>query len=149
MTLVRYSYPTTRFFTPAVGSFARSPWSGLEAEIDRLFETALTDFSAPATNRFPVDVFEDKDNAYVRAELPGINREELSVELVDGYLNLSAARKTTEEQAAESFSFARSIAVPDDVQADKVSATYDHGVLTVTLPKREEAKPKKIAIAVK
>jgi HSP20 family protein len=116
MRLVRYTYPTYRNLTPALGSFARSPWSGLETEIDRLFETALGDFSGTADTHFAVDLYEDKDNTYVRAELPGVNRDNINVEMVEDYL---------------------------------VAAAYEHGVLTVTLPKREEAKPKKITVAVK
>src|SRR5688572_17349913 len=76
MRIVRYSYPNSRQL--AAGSpFSRTPWSGLETEIDRLFETALGDFASDHTgaSRFPVDLFEDKDRTYVRAELPGVSRE--------------------------------------------------------------------------
>ena len=153
MTLVRYSYPSFRTLQPALAGFTRSPWSGLENEIDRLFENALTDFSATSPNRFPVDLYEDKDHTYVRAELPGVNREDINVEMVDGYLTINATRKTpaheTTGEAGESYSFTRSVSVSDEVQADKVAAAYENGVLTVTLPKREEAKPKKITVAVK
>lgn len=150
MRLVRYSYPSFRSVAP-VGNFQRSPWSGLESEIDRLFETAFTDLSRARPTQFPVDLYEDKDNTYVRAELPGIHRDDISVEMTDGYLTISAARKTKETggEAEESFSFSRAVSIADEVQADKVSATYENGVLTVTLPKREEAKPKKITVAVK
>jgi len=152
MRLVRYTYPSHRSLAPALGSFARSPWSGLETEIDRLFETALTDFGSPApVNRFPVDLYEDKDHTYVRAELPGVTRDDINVEVVDGYLTITAARKTptADGKGEESFSFSRSVSLNDTVHADKVSAAYENGVLTVTLPKREEAKPKKITVAVK
>lgn len=146
MRLVQYQ-PTHRLASPV---FARSPWVGLEGELDRLFTVALSDLAAPAT-RFPVDLYEDKDNTYVRAELPGVNRDDISVEVVDGQLTLTAARKTpaAEGQAEQSVSFSRTLALGDAVQADKVAAAYENGVLTVTLPKREEAKPKKITIAVK
>ena len=152
MKLVRYTYPNYRSLAPVLGSFARSPWSGLETEIDRLFETALGDFAGSATGpRFPVDLYEDKDNTYVRAELPGVNRDDINVEVVDGYLTITAARKTpaADGKGEESFSFSRSVSLNDAVQADKVGAAYENGVLTVTLPKREEAKPKKITVAVK
>jgi HSP20 family protein len=151
MRLVRYTYPNYRSsLLPSAGSFSRSPWSGLESEIDRLFETALTDFAAPAENRFPIDLYEDNDHLYVRAELPGVTREDINVEMVEDYLTIAATRKTKEEGAAEeSFSFSRSINIPSDVQANKVTAAYENGVLTVTLPKREEAKPRKVAITVK
>ena len=151
MRLVRYTYPTFRSVTPAFGRFQRSPWSGLENEINHLFENALSDFGGASANRFPVDLYEDKDNTYVRAALPGVNRDDINVEVTDGYLTLSASRKPTDgsDKSAESFSFSRAVSVPDDVQTDKINATYEHGILTVTLPKREEAKPKKVTVAVK
>ena len=151
MRLVRYHQPSYRTISPAWGSFARSPWAGLETEIDRLFDTALSDFSSAATNRFPVDIYEDKDNTYVRAELPGVTRDDINVEVVDGYLTIAATRKTpaTDGKGEASFSFSRSVTLSDEVEADKVSAAYENGVLTVTLPKREEAKPKKITVTVK
>ena len=152
MRLVRYNYPSFRTLVPASSGFQRSPWAGLESEIDRLFDTALSDFSGvSASTRFPADLFEDKDNVYVRAELPGVNRDDINVEMVDGYLTISATRKTAgdKEQGEESFSFSRSVTITEEIQTDKVVANYENGVLTVTLPKREEAKPKKISVAVK
>jgi HSP20 family protein len=151
MRLVRYTYPNYRSLAPTLGGFARSPWSGLETEIDRLFETALGDFVGTTDTRFPVDLYEDKDNTYVRAELPGVNRSDINVEMVEDYLTITATRKTpsAEGKGEESASFSRSISIPEAVQADKVSAAYENGVLTVTLPKREDAKPKKISVTVK
>lgn len=141
--LVRYSYPRGASLFPVYA--ANNPWSGLDSQVDRLFEAALADFAAPAlAPRFPVDLCEDKENTYVRAELPGVAREAISIEMIDGYLNLNATRK----QGDESVSFSRSLAIPAAVQADKVSATYENGVLTVTLPKQEKAKPRKIDISV-
>jgi len=152
MRLVRYSYPSFRSLAPVSGRFSPSPWSGLETEIDRLFASTLGDFAglAAPTARVPVDLYEDKDNTYVRAELPGVNRDDIGVEVVDGYLNIAAARKTPAagDQAEQSFTFNRSLQLNEEVQADKVAAAYENGVLTVTLPKREEAKPKKITVAV-
>lgn len=151
MRLVRYTYPSFRSVAPSFGGLTRSPWSGLESEIDRLFETALSDFGPTSGQRFPVDLYEDKDNTYVRAELPGINRDDINVEMTDGYLTITAARKTpaTADAAEESFSFSRAVSIAEEVDTAKVSAAYENGVLTVTLPKREESKPKKITVAVK
>jgi HSP20 family protein len=151
MRIVRYNYPTYRNLAPALSGLSRSPWSGLENEIDRLFETALTGFGDLASaSQFPVDLYEDKDNTYVRAELPGVSREDINVEMVEDYLTISGSHKSQGEGKAEkSFSFSRSVNIPDEVQADKVTAGYENGVLTVTLPKREEAKPKKITVAIK
>lgn len=151
MRIVQYSYPAYRSLAPVAGRFARSPWSGLETEIDRLFSSAVGEIAGdtPST-RFPVDLYEDKDNTYVRAELPGVNRADINVEVVDGYLTINAARKAPAKdgQPEESVALSRSLQLSDEVQADKVSAAYENGVLTITLPKRAEAKPKKISIAV-
>ncbi len=149
MNPIRYSYPRTTALVPV---FGRSPWNGLESEIDRLFETALGDSATPACeHRFPVDLYEDKENSYIRAELPGLAREDISIEVVNGYLSINGTRKVTDDdgKVTESFSLNRSIAIPETVQTDKVSAAYENGVLTVTLPKREEVKPKKITIEIK
>jgi HSP20 family protein len=150
MRLVRYTYPTTRSLVPAYGAVFRNPWSGLESEIDRLFESALGDFvgAAAAPDRFPVDLYEDKDNTYVRAELPGVERADINVEMVEDNLTITAARKTKDGDNEQAFSFSRSVTIPGAVQADKVAAAYENGVLTVTLPKREEAKPRKINVSV-
>jgi HSP20 family protein len=158
MRLVRYSYPSFRSLSPAL-AFQRSPWTGLESEINRAFQSAFADVGGTSSTRFPVDLYEDKANTYVRAELPGINRDDINVEMVDGYLTIAATRKSpatpstgsgqAAEQAEQSFAFTRSVSINDEVQADKVSAAYENGVLTVTLPKREEVKPKKITVAVK
>jgi HSP20 family protein len=123
----------------------------LETEIDRLFDSAVGDFAASTGNRFPVDLYEDENNTYVRAELPGVNRDDINVEVTDGYLTLSATRKIAgaDGKDEESYSFSRAVSVGDDVHSDKVTAAYENGVLTVTLPKREEAKPKKVTVAVK
>lgn len=137
-------YRLTRYSYPAAAYRARNPWSGLESEIDRLFETAFENVVAPAAPRFPIDLYEDKDNTYVRAELPGVARESVNLELVDGYLTLTAIRK----EGAQDLTVTRSISLPENVQSDKVTAVLENGVLTVTLPKQEQAKPRKIAISV-
>jgi HSP20 family protein len=143
MRYVRYTYPNYRNLT-------RSPWSSLESEVGRLFELALPDSDAIA-RRFPLDLYEDKANAYVRAELPGISRDDIQVELADGTLTITATRKApaAEGQPEKSFPVSRAVTLPDEVQADKIGAAYENGVLTVTLPKREEVQPKKITVAVK
>lgn len=138
--IIRYMHPRS------ANLFAnRNPWSGLESEVDRLLESAFSDFAAPAVApRFPVDLYEDKDNTYVRAELPGVSREAINVEMVEGFLNISATRQDKED----SFSLNRSVSIPEAVQGDKVTAAYENGVLTVTLPKQEQAKPRKINVSV-
>ena len=151
MRLVRYSYPAFRAVTPAFGGYSRSPWSGLETEIDRLFESTLGDLGRGSPTRFPVDLYEDAQNTYVRAELAGGNRDDINVEMTDGYLTIAAVRKTPGVDGApeSSASFSRAVSIADEIQTDKVAAAYENGVLTVTLPKREETKPRKISVAVK
>ena len=149
--LIHYTNPGSSLL-PSFGFGDRGPWVRFENDIDRMFETALSGLAAPVFgNHFAVDVYEDKDNTYVRAELPGVDRDDIKVEMVGGHLSLSACRKTLdgEGKAEESFSVSRSVSVPENVEADKVSAAYENGVLTVTLPKQEEAKPKKIVVSVK
>lgn len=149
MRLVRYTYPTHRSPVSQLGGFARSPWAGLESEIDRLFTSTLADLGAPASAlRFPVDLYEDKDNTYVRAELPGLRRDDIHVEVVDDYLTINATRKTKEGDNEQSFAFSRSISLPATTRNDQITANYEQGILTVTLPKKEEAKPRKITVNV-
>jgi HSP20 family protein len=147
MRIVRYNYPSYRALATLPPVLSRSPWSGLESEIDRLFASTVAPLSNPL---FPVDLYEDAANAYVRAELPGVNRNDIQVEMTDGSLSISAVRKVpaADGQPEQSSSFSRSLSIPAEIAADKVSAAYENGVLTVTLPKREEAKPKKITVAV-
>jgi HSP20 family protein len=141
--IIRYTQPGGASLFPLFAN--RRPWTGFEAEADRLLENALASFATRANApRFPVDLYEDKDNTYVRATLPGVDRDAISVEMVDGHLTVGATRKNGEETV----SLSRSIAIPEAVQADKVAAAYENGVLTVTLPKQEQAKPRKISITV-
>ncbi|HLP09264.1 MAG TPA: Hsp20/alpha crystallin family protein [Opitutaceae bacterium] len=158
MKIVRYHQPTASALSPFAGYAGRNPLVAFEREFDRLFNGAVgemftlaPELGGGAGARFAVDLYEDKDNTYVRAELPGVDRKAISVEMVNDYLTISGSRQTfgadgKETAAAE---FSRSIAIPESVQADKVSAAYENGVLTVTLPKREEAKPRKVSVEVK
>ena len=147
MRIVRYTYPTNRI-SPA-SLFARSPWAGLETEIDRLFSSALTDFATPALeDRFPVDLYEDTDNTYLRAELPGVQRDAITVEVVDGFLNIQATRHEGKGDDKSETKISRSLNLPEDVKSDGIKARYEDGVLSVTLPKKEEAKPRKVSVTV-
>jgi HSP20 family protein len=103
-----------------------------------------------------LDVFEDKDNIFVRVELPGMKREDIEVSLHEGTVSISGERKSESkyEEAdvhrSERFfgRFQRTIALSAPVAAEKVKAQYKDGILTVTLPKTEEAKPKVIDVKV-
>ena len=133
---------------PGVVGYGRL--ANLQDELDRLFEPPLRAW-APA-----LDVAEDKDNYTVRVELPGLKREDIEVSLQDGALVISGERSEekvsegTEIHRRERFygKFQRALSLSEPVKADKVKADYKDGVLTVTLPKTEEAKPKKIDVSV-
>ncbi len=130
----------------------------LRREIDRLFEEPFG-FLAPSTSFFEgwtpaVDIFEDKDKYTVKAELPGMKKEEIEVSLVGNTLTISGERKQElEKQERESYRseryfgrFQRSVTLPEQVQENKIEAAYKNGVLTITLPKAEETKPRQISI---
>jgi HSP20 family protein len=122
----------------------------LNDELDRLLETPLQAW-APA-----LDVHEDKDKFTVNLELPGLKREDISVHLEDGSLIISGERKVetiseeTEVHRRERYygKFSRALTLPTAVAADQVKAAYKDGILTVTLPKAEAAKPKQIDVSV-
>ena len=133
---------------------------GLRDELDRLFEASFGGLAnAPQLLRVgnpAVDLYEDKDNVIVKAELPGMKREDIEVSLHDGVLSISGERKSEEKVdqveicRTERFvgRFQRTLTLPARVDATKVSALYKDGVLSVRLPKVEEAKPKHIEVKV-
>jgi len=130
----------------------------LRDEIDRLFESPLAELTRTSQLLSgwtpPIDLFEDKDSFIVRAELPGMKKEDIDLSLHDGSLSISGERKSAEKDAeayrAERFFglFQRTITFPALVAADQAKAQYKDGILTVKLPKTEEAKPKHIDVKV-
>lgn len=149
MNIIRYSTPSTCNLAPVFNFGNRSPWAGLETEMDRLFQSALLNTPGIATHtNFPIDLYEDKANTYLRAELPGVRKEDLNIEIADGFLTIQASRKIKTGNSEQSTTQNRSIMVGEELQADKVSASLENGVLTVTLPKKEESKPKKFSVSV-
>ena len=139
-------YRLIRYAQPLATSAYRSPWTGLDQEINSLFASALAEFAPGATRSIPVSLREDKDSLTVTGELPGVARDDVTVELVDDVLSLSATRKVTGVEGEQSVSFARSFTLPCAVQADKIAAELKDGVLRLTLPKAEAVKPRKITI---
>ena len=103
---------------------------------------------------YAVDVHEDADHFYVEAELPGFTKEEVDITLEDGVLSIRAERKTETKQREPLHlerrwtQFQRAFTLPTAVNENSVKAAMDKGVLTITLDKREEVKPRKIAISV-
>lgn len=104
-----------------------------------------------------VEVYEKGDNFVVRAELPGMKKEELDISVLGDTLTIKGERKTESEVKEEDYyrcelcygKFSRSVALPTAVEAGKVEANYENGILQITLPKAKEAKPKKIEVKVK
>lgn len=142
MKLMQYARPELAW--PTFGRLA-----GLQDELDRLFESPLQAWT-PA-----LDVHEDKDGYTIRVELPGMKREEIEVSIQNDALVISGERKTetvkedTECHRQERYfgRFSRALTLPTAVAGDKVKANYKDGVLTVTLPKAEEAKPKQVTVS--
>jgi HSP20 family protein len=143
-----------------------STWAGfgrltdLRDEIGRLFEAPLTEWARSAqllSGWTPaLDMYENKDNLYVRLELPGMKKEDIELSLHEGSLSIAGERKgeenakDSEVYRAERFfgRFQRTVNLPVAVAVEKVKAQYADGILTVTLPKAEEAKPKHIDVTV-
>ena len=150
MSLIRYQFPETPTAFDRLAS--------LRDEVNRVF-----DFSWPSRDiglfsgwSPALDVFDDKDNLTVKVELPGLKKDEIGLSLHEGVLTISGERKQERERReGETFrseryfgKFQRSVTLPSAVDASKVTATYRDGILTVELPKAEEAKPKQIAVTV-
>jgi HSP20 family protein len=134
------------------------PWPGevsrLQDEMERLFGDGRSR-SALGLRAFPaVNMWEDTDNLYVETELPGMELEDIEVFASDeSHLTLQGERKqpagegaTPHRQERGFGRFSRIIELPMTVDASKTSADYKAGVLRVTLPKREEAKPRRISV---
>lgn len=133
---------------------------GLRDELDRLFESPFGEWTSGAQLLSvwnpAIDLYEDKDNVFVKAELPGMKKEDIDVSLHDGVLSISGERKSEEKfEDAETYRserfvgrFHRSVTLPSQVKADQVQANYKDGILSITLPKAEEARRKQIEVKV-
>lgn len=141
MKLIRYEYPQLqgnrlfdRFFDLGLPGFER---------VGGLFNDVMTatGYGEPA-----VDLYEDDHNYFARLELPGIAKKDLDIELENAVLTVTGKTAAGKGKEASEATFTRSVSVPDGVNAEAVSAAYEDGVLTVTLPKQENRKPRQIAI---
>jgi HSP20 family protein len=149
MQFIKFTQPNGRHAAPSAQPGGRLGVASVENELDWLFGTALSRLGDASRGRqFPVDLYEDKANTYVRAELPGVDRESINIEVVDGTLTIQASRKSKSGEGETTVSFSRQVSLPDETESDKVSAAYVNGVVTVTLPRKEEAKPRKINVSV-
>jgi HSP20 family protein len=141
-----------------------TPWRPF-GEIED-WERRLEDFFVRPMLRLPVeekgwmpavDIFEKDDKFIVKAELPGMKEEDIDVSVVGDTLMIKGEKKTETEVKEENYyrceraygSFYRSVPLPSTVDADKIEANFEDGVLEVTLPKSAEVKPKKIAVIAK
>jgi HSP20 family protein len=143
MKLIRFNPPTPTF-----------NHGSLLDELDRLFDTGFPAFNhGTARGAFPVDIYQDGDAVNVRAELPGFRKEDLRVNVADDILTITGRLSTADAKdkavPKTETTVERAIALPENLNYDKVAATYENGVLIVTLPKRDEVKPKTVTIEVK
>jgi HSP20 family protein len=135
----------------------------IQSEMNRLFNTF---FEAPAPGNggstqlrrwLPaMDLVETEADFVLRADLPGLSEEDVKIELDDNVLTISGERKAEHEQRKEGYyrverasgSFSRSLTLPEGVNPESVTASFDRGVLEVRIPKPEQRKPRKVAISV-
>lgn len=129
----------------------------LQSEVNRIFDSFFGNGAGDVRARRWVpamDLVETDDELVLRGDLPGLDRDDVNVEIKDGVLTVSGERKAEQKDRSEGFyrversfgSFSRSLSLPTGVDADKVSADFDKGVLEVRIPKPEERKPHRVAI---
>ncbi len=128
----------------------------LRSQLSDLFEDTFNQAQVGGNGRWipPMDILEAKETYIIRAELPGMKKEDINVELKDGTLTLSGERKA--EQLAEGVDyrtverangkFVRSVILPKTVNHEGIRANYTDGVLEIHVPKAEEAKPRQITV---
>jgi HSP20 family protein len=153
MNLIRYQAPHS------VPWSALDRWGNLRDELNSFFDMPFWSNSGRTGQLFTgwspaVDLYESGDYLVGVVELPGMRKEDIDISLHDGTLAISGERKRESNNGemarrTERYvgTFRRSIALPTHVDANKVSATYQDGILKVTLPKAEEAKPKQIQVS--
>jgi HSP20 family protein len=140
-----------------------NPWNelvSLRERMNRVFDDSLfrsdrrDDLMAMGTWSPAVDMFEKDDQVVIKAELPGLEKKDISLDLTNGVLTLKGERKHENEVKEENYyrremscgKFIRSFSLPGDVDADKIKAEFQNGLLTVEVPKPEEYKPKQIPV---
>jgi len=128
----------------------------LQRELDRTYESPTSGFDLGVSGRGvfpPTNVFNDKDGYIVRMEVPGVTPESLTIESHGRTLTISGKRETSAPEGASfhrhernSGEFSRSLQLSSDLDLTKAEATCKHGMLTVRIPKKDEAKPRQIEI---
>jgi len=128
-----------------------SPWPSMARMMEEMFSERprLRTLVSP-----PVDITESDEAYTVTAEVPGVKRDELTLEIQEGVLSIRGEKKSEREETRDRGrylertygAFSRSFTLPPDADADRIAASFQDGVLKITLPKRPESKPKQIAI---
>ncbi len=122
----------------------------------RQFERGLGDWDENAMGAYPVDIREDENALYVEAEVPGFTKDQIDVSVENGVLTITAQRNADEKKDKKGelhlherrfTRVSRSFSLPNTVDANKVNARLENGVLHLTLTKREEVKPRKITVS--
>jgi HSP20 family protein len=132
--------------------------AAFQERMNRVFEESLgrrqEEEIASGTWAPPVDIFETKDRMILQAELPGFAEDQIHLRFEDGVLTLEGERKFEKKTGDENYHrversygrFVRSFSIPATVDHERIAATFENGILTVELPKREETRPKQIRI---
>jgi len=128
--------------------------SSLHGLVNSAFHSAAACQAATASWTPPLDVYEDDDQIAVDLEAPGLRQEDFNVSLQEGILSISgertAARGEGDTKSERSYGhFERKVHLPAAVNGEKVTASYKNGVLSVSLPKADEAKPRKVQVETK
>jgi HSP20 family protein len=147
--LLRRVWPSRPMFENPFSDFDQ-----LRREMLRVFDS-MTGAELPSGVFPPMNVSQDNDTFYVRAELPGIKASDLTVTALRNRVSIAGKREIAEESDKVSYhrkeraagEFSRTITLPGEVAADKVEARYADGVLELTLPKAEETKPRQIEVS--
>lgn len=145
-----------RFGWPRSSFGLHGPLARLQHDMDRL-TSALTgaEEGVPSAGVFPaMNVTQDPDSFFLRAELPGIDPKMLEISAVRNRIMISGERRLDDETSDVSYHrrereggrFSRTLVLPTEIDAERVNASYKHGLLTITLPKAEIAKPKQIRV---
>ena len=131
-------------------SFFNDPWT----DLDRLFESTFPELYqwSPARQSgrersLPLDVYETEESRFVRLETPGVKKGDIEISLENAILSVKAKRADKSGNSESMVNLSRSVTVGDDVDSDNVKASLENGILTIEMPKREQAKPKQITIA--
>ncbi len=131
----------------------------LQDRMNKLFEESFRRFRSTdldlAGGFVPaVDIYETDNEIVLKAEIPGVSKEDIKIEVQDGVITLKGEKKVEKEVKEENYhrieraygSFQRSFSLPSNVDRDRIKAAYKDGVLEVVLPKKEEAKPREVKI---